>query len=211
MSLSRLLFEHWQIQLRPTCPRYSRSPDFGQKIFLSCYRDQLRPRTRRAVIAFLRATPLFAKCAMINIRAVLLEDHPQIYCGMSILAILALSSTNMRNATAFKVVQVLFNFIETRFYKKGCHQNLYAADLACRGHLGHTPRITFRFGSRAPIPPRLSSNFSGYGYNFIRAGTGISLDAGLRDVYNLLPSNEHTLRLPKIFLCSSFDFLLNSR
>ncbi|KAJ7094983.1 hypothetical protein C8R44DRAFT_749267 [Mycena epipterygia] len=81
MGPSRLFFEHWQIQLRPTCSRYSLSPDFGQKIFLSCYRDQLRPRTRRAAIAFLRATPFFAKCAMTNIRAVLLEDHPQIYCG----------------------------------------------------------------------------------------------------------------------------------
>ncbi|KAJ7082549.1 hypothetical protein C8R44DRAFT_822848, partial [Mycena epipterygia] len=84
--------------------------------------------------------------------------------------------------TAFKLVQVLFNFI------------LHTADLTCRGHLGHTPRIAFRFGSRTPIPPRLSQGIQVCpSFDYPLDITDLSLDAGLRDVYNVLPSREHTL------------------
>ncbi|KAJ7089615.1 hypothetical protein C8R44DRAFT_751358 [Mycena epipterygia] len=88
---------------------------------------------------------------MTNVRAVLLEDHPQIYCVMP---------------TAFELVQVLFNFM-------------------------------YCFRASSPSGLDLGDQFP-RDYRQISGDTissGRELVSGLRDVYNVLTSSEHTLRL----------------
>ncbi|KAJ7104713.1 hypothetical protein C8R44DRAFT_746392 [Mycena epipterygia] len=88
----------------------------------------------------------------------------------SILAILALSSNNMRWFKSYSTLCTVFEI----------QPGLVVS------------RLTFRFGSRAPIPPTLSSIFSGY--NLIMAGTGIRPEGRLQCVDFKLESGLGLIR-----------------